>query len=226
MYNTKALNSASEIGFNRPSFIIPQHIFKLVTKLFKFEQKTNLDKTLKLWSNSAKHDPDLKNIFLHFGWSEENKNFKKEIKYEELIKILEQTYGFNAEELLQDDNNMNNINSTNNIIINIKKEEELNYMNNNGNTSNNINSSNIQLINNSMNSNLSFSQMRNGNYILYNLYFILETDPLFQVQKPIAISNSQGMTQNLMFYENHYNYNEAFLTNSAKVWNQNSLQLV
>jgi hypothetical protein len=48
-------------------------------------------------------------------------------------------------------------------------------------------------------------------------------ESIFQVQKPIAITNSQGFDRNLTNYE----FNDVFLTNSGKVgWNQHSLHLV
>jgi hypothetical protein len=58
----------------------------------------------------------------------------------------------------------------------------------------------------------------------FNIIYPLDgVESIFQVQKPIAISNSQGFDRNLM----HYEFNDVFLTNSAKVgWNQHSLHLV
>jgi len=169
--NYNEASTISTVSIERSMFRIPQHIYKLAIKLLKTEAKSDISKILKAFSGLLRSDITLRDIFIFFGWSEENKNFIREIKYEEFIKKLEKEYEFSINELEE------------------LEEEQSNTSKVHGNNLSNFQNNPqippqipVQTINNSNNSNLS----------LFNLN---KNDDLFCVQKPIPLSNSQPAMQ-------------------------------
>lgn len=169
MYNVdrapKNYNEASTVSIERSMFRIPQHIYKLAIKLLKTETKSDISKILKAFSSLLRSDPTLRDIFIFFGWSEENKNFIREIKYEEFIEKLEKEYEFSINELEEEQDNT---------LVSSNKVH--------GNNLSNFQNIPQIPVNNSNNSNLS----------LFNLN---KNDDMFCVQKPIPLSNSQPAMQ-------------------------------
>lgn len=217
MYNyNKSITRAdnlNEFEINKGSFIIPQHIYVLLNKLKKFDLKANVNQILKLSASYGNQDSDLKNILEYFRWDEEKRIFESEIKKEELVQKIESAYDLKVDLLLQNDIKDGENESRNPIVKENSRIRCLSSMEANPNDHNRIY--------NNINNELNFSQNRNGK--IYYFDFRLDgVESIFQVQKPIAVTNSQGFERNLM----HYEFNDVFLTNSAKVgWNQHS-QLV
>jgi hypothetical protein len=198
MYNAdRAPKNSNDGSMERSMFRIPQHIYKLAIKLLKTELNSDISKILKAFSSLLRSDQTLREIYFFFGWSEENKNFNREIKYEEFIKKIEKEYEFSIRELEEEQNNLAGL-----ALVDSHKIVGNNF----SNFQNNSQTIPVQMVNNSNNSNLS----------LFNLN---KNDDMFCVQKPIPLSNSQP-DRNILMQEQHL---DLFLTNSAKVgWNGNS----
>lgn len=108
MYNhIKAPKSNINALDNKLSFKIPQHIFKLLTKLLNSDGKTKIESILRQFSSTMKYDDNLKNIFHYFDWAEETKTFNKEIKIDDLVSKLEKEYDFSLNENINEEKSNN-----------------------------------------------------------------------------------------------------------------------
>ena len=203
-------DNLNDFDITQKNFIIPQHIYKLLNKLKKFDLKANVHHILRLSAANVNQDSDLKNIFDYFKWNEEKRIFETEIKQEELVEKIESAYDIKIDQIMQDEKTDGDDN--NRILMKKETSNMSNFTLSKGN------SNNPHGIYSNLNEDLSFSQNRNGKFIIFYIY-LDGAESIFQVQKPIAITNSQGFERNLMNYE----FNDVFLTNSAKVgWNQHS----
>ncbi len=108
-----------------------------MTRLQKFDSDARVDHILRLMSVDIRQDEELFGIFKNFKWNQHNKLFEDEVKKEDLIKKLEEVYDFKLEEINEDEKNKKTA----------RKE-----------SFGNLNS----YMYNSVGSNLSFSQNRNG----------------------------------------------------------------
>jgi hypothetical protein len=90
----KAPNSNILAMENNVNIKIPQHIYKLLTKLALLEDKSNIEATLKQFAHLTKYDPILKNIFYSFGWDDQLKSFTRTVNYENLTAKIEKDYEF------------------------------------------------------------------------------------------------------------------------------------
>jgi hypothetical protein len=111
MYSSNKAPNSNFIGSeNNLNLKIPQHIYKLLTKLALLEDKSNIESILKQFAHLTKYDEILKNIFYFFGWDDQMKSFTQPIKYEQLTAKIEREYEFsmndhsNLEEKSNDDN--------------------------------------------------------------------------------------------------------------------------
>jgi hypothetical protein len=105
--NHKAPNSNLTSSDNNFSFKIPQHIYKLLTKLVVLQDKSSCETTLKQFANLLKYDEVLKNIFYYFGWDDQLKTFTKSIKYEPLVTKIEKEYEINLNDNTHTDEKSN-----------------------------------------------------------------------------------------------------------------------
>jgi len=217
MYNyNKTINrfdNLNDFDTSKKNFVAPHHIYKLLNKLKNFDAKATVNHILKISACNVKQDADLKNIFDFFKWNEEKRIFETVIKQEDLIRKIALVYDLKMEEIKKQ------------VPIVDGEETRQIYRKGSGNNSNlsfhKYSTNNYHGVFETLNGDLSFSQSRNGNFSLFKILDGVES--IFQVQKPIAINNSQGFDRNLTNYE----FNDVFLTNSGKVgWNQHSLHLV
>jgi hypothetical protein len=105
--NHKAPNSNLTGSDNNFSFKIPQHIYKLLTKITVLQDKSSCESTLKQFANLLKYDDILKNIFLYFGWDEQLNAFTKAIPQEELLDKIEKDYEINLNDNTHTDEKSN-----------------------------------------------------------------------------------------------------------------------
>jgi hypothetical protein len=92
--NNKAPNSNLLTSDNNINLKIPQHIYKLYTKLVLLQDKSCIEGTLKQFSHLIKYDEILKNIFYFFGWDDQLKSFTKPVNYDNLTAKIEKEYEF------------------------------------------------------------------------------------------------------------------------------------
>jgi hypothetical protein len=96
--NNKAPNCNLLSTENNINLKIPQHIYKLYTKLVLLQDKSNLEAILKQFAHLIKYDEILKNIFYFFGWDDQLKSFTKTVVYENLTAKIEKEYEFSLTE--------------------------------------------------------------------------------------------------------------------------------
>lgn len=108
MYNhIKAPNCNLTSSDNNLSFKIPQHIYKLLTKLTVLQDKNSCEGILRQFANLLKYDDILKNIFIYFSWDEKLKTFTKSIKYDHLLTKIEKEYEINLNDNTHTDEKSN-----------------------------------------------------------------------------------------------------------------------
>ena len=150
----------NEFDISQKSFIIPQHLYKLLNKLKKIDLKANVHHILRLSASNVNQDSDLKNIFDYFKWNEEKRIFETEIKQEELVQQIESAYDLKIDQVVK--NEIQDREHESRILI--KKETS----NNSSFSLNKANSNHPHGIYNNLNEELSFSQNRNGK--IYDLF--------------------------------------------------------
>lgn len=105
--NNKPPKILNNVGSQKTGYVVPSHIFKLINKLKEVDDKSNISKTLKLFSYIIRYDEVMKDIFLNFGWEENSKKFHREVSYKELIEKLEHVYDIKVEDVCIKEENMN-----------------------------------------------------------------------------------------------------------------------